>query len=117
MIIDDRYRELIAEIIKRFMPDPEILAKDMPSYTRVTLTGGKGYKLLHVKVTYPEVLGERGTLEEHTELFGGRCIGVRGEYTSVSRLPEKEPMKFTVRDGYTYITLPDIKGYDMFVFE
>lgn len=111
------YRELFFEIVKILMPQREIVAESMPSYSRVTLTASEDYKLLHVKVTYPEVLGERGILEEHTELFGGREIGVKGEYRSVSRLPDKEPMSFSVRDGFTYLTLPNIKGYDMFLFE
>lgn len=111
------YRELVRSIIKKLMPDGQLRAESMPSCSRVTVTEGDGYKLLHVKVTYPEVLEERGTLEEHTELFGGRVVGVLGEYKSVSRLPDEKTIHFEVSDGYTYITLPDIKGYDMFLLK
>ncbi len=37
----------------------------------------------------------------------------RGEYASVTLLPDEPPLGFTVQDEYTEITLPEIVGYAM----
>ena len=99
------------------MPENLIKADGIPSTSRVTLTGNSEYKLLHVKVTYPEIRGKLGVIEEHNVLPCGRVVAILGEYTSVSRLPETEAVPFEVKDGYTYVTLPEIVGYDMFLLK
>ena len=109
------YKEIIRMILKKLMPENLIRTNDMPSSSRITVTKGEGYSLLHVKVTNPEIRGGRGVVEEHTELLGGKTVAVKGEYKEVARLPEKTPVSSEIKDGYTYITLPEILGYDMFL--
>ncbi len=81
------------------------------------LTGNGDYKLLHVKVTYPEIKGRMGIVGEHTELIAGKTVAVRGEYREAYRLPDMASVKSEIKDGYTYITLPQIIGYDMFLLK
>ena len=100
-----------------FMPDNLIKADSLPSTARVTLTGTDKYRLLHVKVTYPEIKGKFGIIESHNELRGGKEIAVKGEYSTVLRLPNEEPVSSKVENGYTVVTLPDIVGYDMFLIK
>ncbi|MBO5879837.1 MAG: beta-galactosidase trimerization domain-containing protein [Clostridia bacterium] len=111
------YKNIIKTLLCRFMPENLIKADGIPSTSRVTLTGNSEYKLLHVKVTYPEIRGKLGVIEEHNVLPCGRVVAILGEYTSVSRLPETEAVPFEVKDGYTYVTLPEIVGYDMFLLK
>ena len=111
------YKIMVRDLIERFMPDNLIKAKEMPSTSRITLTGNDEYKLLHVKVTYPEMRGKLGIVDEHTELPAGKKLAVKGEYKSVAKLPDEQPVSFEVKDGYTYITLPEIVGYDMFLLK
>ena len=73
--------------------------------------------LLHIKVTYPEVKGGRGIIEEHNELIGGKVVAIKGEYSSVARLPDKAEIASQIKDGYTYLTLPEIVGYGMFLLK
>lgn len=110
-------KDTVRRLLERFIPKKLIIASDMPVTSRVTLTGCDSFKLLHVKVTYPEIRGNLGIIEEHNELAAGKTVAVLGEYKSVSRLPEKTPVKSEIKDGYTYVTLPLIKGYDMFILE
>ena len=98
-------------------PDNLIKAESLPTTARATLTGNDEYKLLHVKVTYPEFKGKMGIVAEHAELIGGKVVAVKGEYKEVSRLPECEPVKSEIKNGYTFITLPAIVGYDMFLLK
>ena len=111
------YKEMVKTLINRFMPNNLIKSLDMPSTSRITLTGNDEYKLLHIKVTYPEVKGGRGIIEEHNELIGGKVVAIKGEYSSVARLPDKAEIASQIKDGYTYLTLPEIVGYGMFLLK
>ena len=111
------YKEIIRIILEKFMPENLIRTKDMPSSSRITVTKGEEYSLLHVKVTHPEIRGDRGVVEEHAELLGGKTVAVKGEYKSVSKLPSEEPVVSKIENGYTYVTLPQIVGYDMFLLK
>ena len=108
------YKDMIRTLIEKMMPRNLIRAKALPSTARVTLTGNDSYKLLHVKVTYPEIRAKLGVVEEHNVLPSGREIAVRGEFSEVVRLPDNLKLNSYVKDGYTYLTLPEIVGYDMF---
>jgi hypothetical protein len=111
------FKSIIKRLLTIFMPDNLIKAESLPATSRVTLTGKEEYKLLHVKVTYPEIRGKFGIVESHNELKGGKTISVRGEYSEVLRLPDKMKLDSKTENGYTDITLPDIIGYDMFLIK
>ena len=111
------FKAIIKKLLDMFMPDNLIKADSLPSTARVTLTGTEKYRLLHVKVTYPEIKGKFGIIESHNELRGGKEIAVKGEYSTVLRLPNEEPVPSRVENGYTVVTLPDIVGYDMFILK
>lgn len=109
------HKKLVASLIGRLLPDPFISAPDMPSTSRVTLTGTDSYDLLHVKTTFPEPRGPFDIVEEHVVLPAGRRVSVRGEYENVCLLPERTPVLFEAKEGRTDITLPEITGYAMFL--
>ena len=111
------HKALVQKILEILYPDNLIKAESLPTSARATLTGNEEYKLLHVKVSYPEFKGTMGIVAEHSELIGGRVVAVKGEYSAVQRLPECEKVESKIKDGYTYITLPSIVGYDMFLLK
>lgn len=111
------HKALVKRVLEILYPNNLIKAESLPTTARATLTGNEEYKLLHVKVTYPEFKGTMGIVAEHGELLGGRVIAVRGEYTTVERLPGCDEIKSEIKDGYTYLTLPNIVGYDMFLLK
>ncbi len=111
------FKLIIKKLLNIFMPQNMIRADSLPPTARATLTQKNEYKLLHVKVTYPEIRGKFGIVESHTELLGGKTVAVKGEYKSVAKLPSEEPIQSKIKDGYTYITLPQIVGYDMFLLK
>ncbi len=111
------FKVMLKKVLESFIPDNLIRADELPSTSRVTLTGTDAYKLLHVKITYPEIRGTLGIVEEHTVLPAGRHVSVKGEYKSVKLLPEETPVTFNTEDGYTEITLPEIVGYAMLCLE
>jgi hypothetical protein len=111
------HKKLAAHLIEQLLPDPLIRAPQMPSTSRVTLTGTDDYRLLHVKTTFPEPRGPFDVVEEHVTLPAGRPVSVRGNYTSVCLLPELIPVPFETKEGRCEITLPEITGYAMFLLQ
>lgn len=111
------FKSIIKKLLNTFMPSNLIRAESLPVTSRVTLTGKEEYKLLHVKITYPEIRGNFGIIESHNELKEGKTISVKGEYSKVLRLPDETEITSKTENGYTYITLPHIVGYDMFLLK
>ncbi len=112
------HKALVKKILEIMYPDNLIKGEGLPTTARATLTGTDEYKLLHVKVTYPEHKGRNmGIICEHGEMLGGKVVAVKGEYSEVSRLPAEEPVESEIKNGYTYIKLPSIVGYDMFLLK
>jgi len=109
-------KELISFLIDKVLKERLIITKDLPSTSRATLMHGKN-DLLHIKITYPEKRGNRGIIEEHNILPGGAEISVMGEYKNVYILPEMKKIQSEVTQGRTCITLPQIKGYSVFMLE
>ena len=111
------FKAMLDKLLSEMMDKRLLLAKELPVSSRATLTDAEDFTLLHVKLTYPEIRGKFGIIEEHNVLPAGRQVGVLGEYTAAYLLPEKTPVTFKTEDGYTYLTLPEIEGYGMFLLE
>ncbi len=111
------HKELVRDLLKRFLPIPLIRADELPSTARATVTAKNNNHFLHIKVTYPEPRGKFDIVEEHNVLTKGHSVAVRGHFTQVLRLPEQTPINFQYQDGYTVLTLPEITGYDMFLLK
>lgn len=105
------HKKLIKDMIERLLPDRLIRAEELPSTARVSLMRGKAHDILHIKITYPEIRGNVGIIEEHNVLPEGRRICIKGLYKAVYRVPDMLPLKLEERTGYTEIVLPEIIGY------
>ena len=108
-----KHRDIVADFLNKFIKEPLIKAESMPKTSRLSLTGTDDYKLLHVKVTYPEVKGWTTIIEEHNELEAGKKVMIKGEFKKVVVLPDETPLESEIKNGYTEITLPKIVGYEM----
>lgn len=108
------HKELVQAIISKILPNPIVLAKNVPSTARVTVTAGNNYKLVHIKSTFPELRGKTNIIEEHVRLNGCK-ISIRGKYSSVKKLPDMVKIPVTIKDGYTEFETAEINGYSMFL--
>lgn len=107
------HRALAAKLLSALLPEKLIRAEHLPITSRATLLAGEDYKLLCIKVTYPENRGEGGSVEEHTVLPEGRRVSVKGEYKTAKSLYTGNTFHISVKDGYTTVTLPEITGYEI----
>lgn len=111
------HKGLVRYCLEKLLTEPLVKCKGMPSTSRVTLTGKDHTVLLHVKTTYPEVRGRMNIIEEHSILPAGVVVGVRGQFSRVYTAPDRKPLQFEEAGRYTNVTLPQVKGYLMVVFE
>jgi len=112
------HKLLVKQLLDELLPNPIIkVVQGIPSFARVTLTETEQHALLHVKVTHPEPRGATNIVEDHTVLPAGAVVAVRGEYEHACLLPSQTPVTSYVENGYTYVTLGEITGYDMFMLK
>ncbi len=111
------HKALVGKLLSLLLPEKLIRADALPITSRATVLDGDTYKLLCLKITYPENRGDGGGIEEHTVLPAGREVAVRGVFSRVSLLPSDEMLPSRIIDGYTAVTLPEIEGYAILKFE
>lgn len=111
------HKYILQYCLEQLMPESLIKCENIPSTSRVTVTSKGEMRLVHIKVTYPELRGKYNVIEEHAQLIGG-TVSIRGENTkSVYSAPDRKQLNYIVSDGYTHITLPEVNGYLMVILE
>ena len=111
------HKRLISQILDRFLPQKLIKTEKFASTARVTATGNDTYTLLHCKVSYPELKGCIGIVEEHNIQPAGATVSLRGTYRSACLLPSETKIRTEVKDGYTKVVLPEFEGFQMLRFD
>lgn len=81
------HKLLIKYCLDKFYTEPLIKETTLPSTARVTVTESEKYRNLHVKVTFPEMRGEKQVIERRTSncLCGTHRYGARRIYASIYR--------------------------------
>ncbi len=112
-------RLLLANIIRRFMPNPKFRSSTLPSFARAFVQYKGNTELLHVLVYTPELRGLSVALEERGTLVDTE-ISMRVDGTPFRKVylaPSRQKLPFSIKDGYCNVTLPLIRGYALIVFE
>ncbi|MBE5739525.1 MAG: hypothetical protein E7349_01560 [Clostridiales bacterium] len=109
------HRKLVGQLLQTLIKSPLIKGEDLPLTSRVTVTETERYRLLHIRVDYPEIKNGKGVIEEHIHQKCGRQVCVEGEYTHVFEADSEKEVKISIEDGYTRIELPEICGYKLLV--
>ncbi len=113
------HKQLVKYAIDQLLPenDRSFKQQGLPSFARLTLTRKDGMYIAHIKATHPEPRGQMDIIEEHTYLPAGAEIAVKGTFTKVYTAPDRTPLPFTCKDGFTHVILPEIRGYLPVAFE
>lgn len=112
-------RQLLSNIIRRFLPNPKFRSSTMPSYARAFVQYKDNLELLHVMCYTPELRGNSVALEERGTLVNTE-LSIRIDGTPFKKVylaPGGKELPFTVKAGYCSITLPLLQGYALVVFE
>ena len=111
------HKELVRTAIDSLLPEPQVKTVGLPESARVTLTGNDAYKLVQVKVDFPECKGVKGIITDHIVQPAGAKVFVKGKYTEAFTAKKSEKLALEQAGDYYAITLPDIVGYLMIVLK
>ena len=108
------HRTLIGQLLEGLLPAPLVrCSADFPITSRVTVTQTEEHRLVHIRTDYPEIKNGKGVIEEHIYQKAGMQVRVEGEYADVFEADSGKKVKFSYKNGYTRITLPEICGYKL----
>lgn len=112
-------KNLLNNLIKKFLPDPVIKTSGLPSFARVFLTSQENRKIVHILSYVPERRGNIDIIEEPVEVRNIALnlrkdnLKIRSVYTA----PNKKKLKFEIKENYIHTEIPSVKGYSIIVFE
>ncbi|RLD34105.1 MAG: hypothetical protein DRI73_04430, partial [Bacteroidetes bacterium] len=113
-------RTVFSNVLNNFLPEPLLKSENLPSYSRVFVTGQAGRRMVHILSYLPELRGPKTQMiEEGIELHKVK-IALRNDRSPLKKVylaPEKEALPFKVINGYVNVTIPVSKGYSLLVFE
>jgi Hypothetical glycosyl hydrolase 6 len=117
------YKQVVAELIRRLLPQPALKAPNLPSTAQVTLmeqNGGEGSRLVVHLLHYPltrrapnlDIIEEPGLLKD-VKLALRTPAGPR----RVRLAPDGTDLAFRHANGYTEFTIPWVTGHQAIVVE
>jgi len=114
------YRQLLGNCIKMALPMPLIKTENVPSFDQVTLTGKEKFHAIHVLSYIPEKRGDKTQIIEEPVCLRDVKLGLRKDGRKIKKAylaPSGKCIDFRDDGIYTWVTIPEVKGYSMVVFE
>jgi hypothetical protein len=113
------YRQLVGKCLELALPKPLVRVANLPSFAQVTVgKSGKG-RLVHLLLYVPELRGATQVVEDPILATNVR-VSVRTDGTDYGHAylaPSRESLSLE-RDGeYATAIVPEIRGYQLVVFE
>ena len=112
-------REIFANVLKSFLPNPVLRTENMPSFARAFVTEQTERKIVHLLSYVPELRGETQIVEEPIALTNVK-IALRNDEQKISKVyiaPQKQDLSFSGEGDYIQVVIPNVNGYAMIVFE
>jgi len=112
------YRTLLRNCLDTILPRPLVRVTNAPSYAQVTVTESGKARMVHILTYVPELRGQAQLIEEPM-LVRDLQIALRTSET-VQRAylaPQKTDLPVEMRDGYAMVTVREVSGYQLVVFE
>jgi len=111
------HKLLVEYCIRQLLPKPSFYAEGLPSAGRLSVTEKEGMTMVHVKISAPEPRGNMNIIEEHAYLPAGLRVYVKGSFSEAYLAKDHTPVPLEKADGYTAVTLPEIRGYELAVLQ
>ncbi|MCC6859373.1 MAG: alpha-L-fucosidase [Bryobacterales bacterium] len=112
------YRQLVGNTIRRLIPDP-LVRGELPSTAQVTLTAQGSRRILHLLHYVPERRSPDLDIVEDVIPLANVAVAARltRRPARVYLAPRKQDLRFEYSGGYARVTVPEVKGHQMVVFE
>lgn len=114
------YKNLVRNCLEKILTKPLVKVFNFPSFGQVTVTQKDNSRMVHLLTYLPELRGKQTQIIE--EPIEARNVGVAlridgQKITSVYLTPEKSKVEFQSAGDYVKVMVPEVKGYQMVVFE
>ena len=112
-------RTLFANVLSRLMPEPLLKVSGLPSFGKATVTTQAGRRMVHLINYVPELRGKSEIIEEPLRATNVK-IAIRHDGQIPSQVylaPEGQPLPLEINGNYMDVTIPDMCGYQLVVFE
>jgi len=111
------HKAMVAYSLGQLLSMPLLKCEGIPTTARVMVTAKENKRMVHVKLTHPEPRGKYNVIED-LQTLDGAIVQIRGDAASrVYLAPGREPLAYSLADGYIRIPLPKVNGYAMVVVE
>ena len=113
-------RQIVANLLDRFLPEPLIRAPGAPSFSRVTVTSQPGRRIVYVLAYLPEARGAGVNMIEEPLDLNDFTFSLRLDDRTPRRVylaPEEEELDFSVEGDYVEVRIPRVRGWAAVVLE
>jgi hypothetical protein len=113
-------RQIVANLLQRFLPEPLVRAPNAPSYSRVTVTSQPGRRMVYVMAYLPEARGAGVNMIEEPLEMNDFEVRLRLDGRTPKKVylaPSRTPLPFTLEGNYARVTIPRVTGWAVAVFE
>ena len=113
-------RQLVANLVDRFLPQPLVRATGIPSFGRVTVTKQPARRMVHLLAYVPERRGASVDMIEEPIELRDVVIDLRLDDEPPARVylaPDGRDLPFDVHNGIIRATVPKVRGHALVVFE
>ena len=114
------YKRLLGNCMARLLPEPLLQVENMPSFGQATLTARDNLRLVHLLTYVPELRGRKIQVIEEPVTVSGVSVALRLDEREVScayLAPGRQPLPLQREARYVWVTIPEVVGYQMVVFE
>ena len=112
-------RQLLGMAINALEPKPKFKSSTLPSFARAFVQKKSGMELVHVLAYCPEKRCNAIAVEDRITLLNTE-LSLRTDGKNINRVylaPDRKELPFELKDGYCKVTVPEITGYALIVFE
>lgn len=105
--------------INTLEPKPKFKSSTLPSFARAFVQKKSGMELVHVLAYCPEKRCNAIAVEDRITLLNTE-LSLRTDGKNINRVylaPDRKELPFELKDGYCKVTVPEITGYALIVFE
>jgi hypothetical protein len=113
-------RQIVSNLLTRFLPEPLVRAPGAPAFTRVTVTTQPGRRMVYVLSYLPESRGAGVNMIEEPIELNDFTVSLRVDDRVPKKVylaPGEDELDFAVDGNYATVTIPRVRGWSVVVFE
>ncbi len=113
-------RQIVANLLDAFLPEPLTRAPGAPSFSRVTVTSQPGRRMVYIMAYLPEARGAGVNMIEEPLELRDFTVQLRLDGRMPQKVylaPSREALDFAIDGNYAVVSVPVVRGWAVVVFE